>query len=97
MLTSHDLPDEAGVTIVHSLKDFLADMAAAGKNVWNGSIHDDVEPDEIYITRIHANYDCDKFYPMQRLQDFQLLSSEPGKPKTGEPNYTFEVYAHSRL
>ena len=38
VLTSHDLPDETNVTIVHSLEKFSADMAAAGNDVWNGSI-----------------------------------------------------------
>jgi dihydrofolate reductase len=91
VLTSHDLPDEPGVTIIHSLKDFLADMAAAGKDIWNGSIAE-VEPDEIYLTRIDGNYDCDKFYPTERLKNFQLVSSMPGQPLPAEPAYVFEVY-----
>ena len=91
VLTSHDLPDETNVTIVHSLEKFLADMAAAGKDVWNGSIAE-VEPDQIYLTRVHADYDCDKFYPMERLRNFTLIKSWPGTPGVDEPQYTFEVY-----
>ena len=91
VLTSQNLPDESGVTIIHSLKDFLADMAAAGKDIWNGSIAE-VEPDEIYLTRIDGDYDCDKFYPTERLKNFQLVSSMPGQPLPAEPAYVFEVY-----
>lgn len=95
VLTSQNLAAEPNVTIVHSLHKFLADMAAAGNDVWNGSIAD-IEPDEIYITRIHAEYDCDKFYPMKRLKHYKLISSISGKPGAGEPNFTYEVYARSQ-
>lgn len=91
VLTSHDLPDETNVTIVHSLEKFLADMAAAGKDVWNGSIAE-VEPDQIYLTRVYADYDCDKFYPMERLHNFTLVKAWPGTPEANEPAYTFEIY-----
>ncbi len=94
VLTSHDLVDEPGVTIVRSLASFLSEVAAAGRDIWNGSIAE-VEPDEIYITRIDATYDCDKFYPLERLIDFHLISRTPGDPLPGEPKYVFEVYARS--
>jgi dihydrofolate reductase len=68
-------------------------MAAAGKDVWNGSIHEDIEPDEIYLTRVHATYDCDKFYPMERLKNYKLVSSRRVASEPSEPSYTFEVYA----
>lgn len=95
VLTSHKLPEEPGVTIIRSLDDFLRDMDTAGKDVWNGSIHE-VEADEIYLTRIDAEYGCDKFYPLERLKSYQLVRSWPGKPRPGEPHYTFQVYARSQ-
>lgn len=95
VLTSHGLEEEPGVTIIHSLSDFLADMERAGKDVWNGSIAA-VEPDEIYLTRIAGDYGCDKFYPMERLRRYTLVSSRHGKPAKGEPGYVFEVYARSK-
>ncbi|QQS19895.1 dihydrofolate reductase [Candidatus Saccharibacteria bacterium] len=96
VLTSRSLENKPGVTIVHSLHDFLADMQAAGKDVWNGSIAE-IEPDEVYITRIDANYDCDKFYPVvERLKHFRLISATAGSPQPGEPQYTYEVYARSQ-
>ncbi len=91
VLTSQSLPVADGVTVVHSLPDFLARMAVAGKDVWNGSIAE-IEPDEIYLTRIDADYDCDKFYPMERLRHFRLVSSQPGQSLPGEPAYRYEVY-----
>lgn len=92
VLTSQDIPEDPGVTFVHSLNDFLEQMEKAGKDVWNGSIHDVVEPDEIYLTRVHADYDCDKFYPMGRLKHFRLVRSWQGVPAPDEPAYTFEIY-----
>ncbi len=91
VLTSQDIPDEPNVTIVRSLPEFLANMAADSQDIWNGSVAD-VEPDEIYLTRIHANYDCDKFYPMGRLKNYHIVSSTPATPNNGEPNYTYEIY-----
>jgi dihydrofolate reductase len=95
VLTSHNIPEEPGVYVVRSLPKFLAEMKALGKDVWNGSIAE-VEPDEIYLTRVHAGYDCDKFYPIKRLQNYQLVSSTPGTPLPGEPQYDYEVYARSQ-
>lgn len=95
VLTSQNLAAEPNVTIIHSLPEFLADMALAGKDVWNGSIAE-IEPDEIYITRVHADYDCDKFYPIDRLKNYTRISSAAGQALPGEPKYVYEMYVRSQ-
>ncbi len=94
VLTSQDITEEPGVSIVRSLPEFLAQMEAAGEDVWNGSVAD-AEADEIYLTRIDADYHCDKFYLMERLKNYHLVSSIPAAPSPGEPNYAYEIYARN--
>lgn len=54
-----------GAVIVNDLKSFLADLQ---KDIWiigGAEIYDQTlsQSDELYITKIESDFDCDQFYP----------------------------------
>lgn len=50
---------------------------------------------KLYITRVHAEYKGDTYFPEIDPQEWQLVYSEKGNP-TISPNYTFEEYIRIR-
>lgn len=50
---------------------------------------------KLYITRVHAEYKGDTYFPEIDPKKWQLVYSEKGNP-TISPNYTFEEYIRIR-
>jgi dihydrofolate reductase len=81
ILSRHDEAIE-GAEVVHDLAKFLADFE--GKDVWiagGGAVFEQVmqagKADELYLTHIDADFDCDRFFPEYEGK-FQL--AEQSKP-----------------
>jgi dihydrofolate reductase len=92
-ILTHDTTPIEGVTLVHDLEKFLDDFQ--DKDLWvagGAKVFEQVirlgKADELYITHIDADFDCDQFFP-DYDNDFTL--AEQTKPHS-QSGLTF-VYA----
>lgn len=46
----------------------------------------------LFITRVHASYDGDTYFPPFDAGEWSLVSAKRGSPAVVTPRYTFEVY-----
>jgi dihydrofolate reductase len=47
---------------------------------------------KLFLTRVHAEYEGDTFFPRFDAGDWQLASAERGSSAGFAPSFTFEVY-----
>jgi dihydrofolate reductase len=86
-----------GASIVNDLKEFIENLN--GKDIWvagGSSVYEQLitakKADELYLTLIDADFDCDQFFPEYK-QDFELAE----KTKTHEQNgFSFYYARYSR-
>lgn len=52
---------------------------------------------KLLITRVHAAYDGDTYFPKFDAGEWNLVSAKRGSPVSVAPSYTFEVYERKTL
>ncbi|HET9887635.1 MAG TPA: dihydrofolate reductase, partial [bacterium] len=53
--------------------------------------------DRVYLTMVHASFDGDAFFPLQALQDFQLIRDERHEADAKNPHdFSFRVYERKK-
>jgi len=92
---THNNEPIPGATLVHDLNQFLIDFN--DKDVWvvgGAAIYDEVikagRADELYITHIDADLNCDQFFP-NYLDQFKLVEQSPPHHQNGL-SYNFAIY-----
>lgn len=94
VLTSDKTPIE-GVQVVHNLEHFLKDMqetdlwVVGGANVY-GQLVQMKRADELYLTRIEADFGCSQFFP-ECLDEFTLVSRSDMHEQNGFI-FAYEIY-----
>lgn len=95
ILTNHRDPID-GVELVHDLDKFLADFAE--KDLWivgGAAVFEQVikagKADELYITHIDADLDCDQFFP-EYENSFRLADRSQSQKQNGF-SFFFASYA----
>jgi len=98
VLTSDEAPIE-GVELVHNLAHFLKDYQATEQHLWVigganvfAQIIADGLADEIYVTRIEADFGCNQFFP-NFSEDFQLVSDSDLHEQNG---FIFKYQVYTR-
>jgi dihydrofolate reductase len=97
VLTSDETPIE-GVEVVHDLKKFLKDYAdkdlwvAGGANVYSQLFEAD-QVDEIYVTRIEADFGCNQFFPA--FEEAFVLAEQSDLKEQNGFIFRYEVYTKS--
>lgn len=91
-ILTHQVETVPGATLVHDVTDFLTNQPSdiwviGGAAVFAQTID---QADELYITRIYANFGCDKQYPFFE-NNFVLRSQTEVKRQNGF-EYRYEVY-----
>lgn len=84
---SHDKEDIPGVTLVDNLEKFLGEYS--NKDLWvigGANVFDQVmalgKADELYLTKIDADFGCNQFFP-EYEQTFRLLEQSPLHEQNG--------------
>jgi dihydrofolate reductase len=97
LLTRSEQPI-AGVQLVHDLTPWL--VAMEKQDVWvigGASVYEQIleqdKADELYITHIDADLDCDQFFPPYQSK-FRLQSQSQPQEQNGF-HYIFSVYVRS--
>lgn len=95
VLTSHEEPLQ-GAELVHDLATFLESFSdkdlwvIGGANVFQ-EVMDLDKADELYLTHIDADFDCDRFFP-EFKDKFKLLESSEVQEQNGF-QFSFAKYA----
>jgi len=65
--------------------------------IGGGQIYKQALPlaNKLYLTRVHADYDGDTFFPSVDTATWKLVSEEKGNPTTG-PGYTFQNFVRKK-
>lgn len=95
-----DLP---GAAVVHSLTEALAAVAnypqvfiIGGSQVYREALEKDVA-DMVYLTRVHAEYDGDVYFPPLPLDKWEKVSERKQLPDDKNPHaYSFETWIRKR-
>ena len=95
VLSSKDLLLPSGVTLVNDLETFFTNFkediwVIGGEAVYNTTIK---YADELYLTIIEADFDCDQFFP--DYSNFELKESE-GPFTSDQLTYSYQTYSRSR-
>nr|AIA13404.1 Dihydrofolate reductase [uncultured bacterium]AIA13562.1 Dihydrofolate reductase [uncultured bacterium] len=90
---SSTLQDTDGITVVRDLKTFLQEQP----DVWvmgGASVYEQTfeQADELYITRIDADFGCDQFFPAFATDAFYLQRRSPVQ-RENNLNYLYEIYS----
>jgi dihydrofolate reductase len=96
-VVTHQQEPIAGATLVHDLSRFFAETkgdiwVAGGASIFAQTM--DVA-DELYVTRIEADFGCDQFYP-QFDDEFTLSHQSELKEQNGF-HYRYEIYTATHL
>jgi len=91
VLTSRTSPIP-GVTLVHDLPKFLAELTTDLWIIGGAKLYESTlgVADELYITKIAADFGCDTFYPL--YEDRFKLMSKVAQPVENGLHYSFYVY-----
>jgi dihydrofolate reductase len=94
-ILTHDPTPIPGVTLVHDLKEFLAnfkdkDLWIAGGATVFEQVMNSGYADELYLTRIDADFGCDQFFP--DYNDYKLVKESDPREQNGF-RFTYAVYA----
>ena len=89
---THQTESVPGATLVHDLDTFFAEITGdvwviGGAEVFKQTLD---RADELYITRIEASFDCDRFYP-EFTDRFKLVSQSELHTQNGF-SFTYEIY-----
>lgn len=92
VVTHHQDPIE-GAKLVHDLDAFFAETkgdiwVAGGASIFAQTMD---KTDELYVTRIEADFGCDQFYPQIDGQKFTLAKKSGTKEQNGF-RYRYELY-----
>lgn len=97
VLTSDDSPI-SGVELIHHLENFLKDYRGDEQHLWaigGANVFEQIFEaglaDELYITRIEADFGCTQFFP-DFSDNFQLVSESDLQEQNGFL-FTYQVYA----
>ena len=92
---SHATEPIEGATIVHDLQAFLVEhpdvWVIGGASVYQQTIE---LADELYITRIEADFDCDQFFPQIDPEIFQLKQRSEFHHEN-DLTFYYEIYARA--
>lgn len=93
-ILTHDPTPIPGATVVHDLDQFLADFqddlwVAGGANVF-AQIIANGKADELYLTHIDDDFNCDQFFP-EYEQTFELVQQTETKEQNGF-HYRYAIY-----
>lgn len=94
-ILTHDPVPIKGVTLVHDLEGLLNDFRHEDLWVAGGAaVFDQVmrasKADELYVTRIDADFGCDQFFPDYK-QGFELVEESKIREQNGF-KFTYAVY-----
>ena len=86
-----------GVRVAASLREALAMcegepevMIGGGEEIYRQALP---IADRVYLTLVHASFEGDAFFPMQALQDFQLIGDERHQADAKNPHdFSFRLY-----
>lgn len=68
-VVSSQLKHVTGAELVHEVPEYITEyFIIGGSQLYNEYVE---RADEIYLTQICADYSCDSFFPMDKLQDMQ--------------------------
>jgi len=101
VLTRQEDLKAEGFFVVHSLKEAL-EMAKDDSEIFvigGAEIFKEAMPlaDKIYLTRVHATIDGDKFFPEIDEKEWKILEREDFKADgKNEYDYSFITFCHSR-
>jgi len=94
-ILTHDQTPIEGVTLVHDLDEFLHGFQ--GQDLWvagGAAVFEQVinkgYADELYLTQIDADFDCDQFFP--DFEDKFLLIQKSDKHQQNGFNFRYAVY-----
>ncbi|KAB2338185.1 dihydrofolate reductase [Cytobacillus depressus] len=94
---NHEFSHE-GVTVLHSVDELIAYSKKKGEEVFvigGAEIFKLITTaaDRLYLTRIHAEFDGDTFFPALNMAEWELKSKEKGiKDEKNPYDYEFEIY-----
>lgn len=94
-----DIPGEKieGATMAYSVKDVvkICDPEAENFIIGGGSVYSQFLPiaTKLYITRVHASFDADTFFPEINAEDWMLSSQEFFESDADQAlAYTYQIY-----
>jgi len=91
--TTYAPADTVGITVIHDLgqiANYPDAFIIGGGEIYSATLH---LAQKLYLTRIHAGFDADTFFPMVTPTDFQLVSaSEVQHSAKQNLSFTYEVY-----
>lgn len=94
---NHDFTKD-GFTILHSVEEFIQYSNKLEDEIFvigGAEIFKVFLPvaDRLYITRIHAQFEGDTFFPELKMEEWELLTKEKGiKDEKNPYDYEFEIY-----
>jgi dihydrofolate reductase len=94
-ILTHQTEPIEGATLVHDLDKFFAETtgdvwAIGGAAVFEQTL---AKADELYVTRIAADFGCDQFYP--HFEDNFTLKSQSEVREQNGFRFQYEIYAHN--
>lgn len=95
-VVTHQTESIPGATLVHDIDDFFRQhtedvWVVGGAEIFKQTL--DIA-DELYVTRIEATFNCDRFYP--HFEDKFTLSYQSETKQQNGLNYRYEVYTRNR-
>lgn len=95
-ILTHQTDAVPGATLVHDVDAFLAETTDDIWIIGGASVFAQTLPraDELYVTRIEADFGCDQFYPP--FEDAFHLSSESDMHEQNGFTFRYQIYVANR-